>query len=418
MKMGNKVIPKLTYHGYNCLHGGMLEKIYHQVRVSNTVDRVCNSNKVSDYLERWGFETVLEKNRLMGKQDIKVWVEKVNQDDVHNWVYTGGSYGEPLRVPYSRKRAFIRTATFKYFNEACGYHLGDPFLLIRAKNKSPLLKFLRNENIFIPGDISESKISELVAYLKEKKIRVLMGYPTVMYEIALYLDQNPEEKVGLEVSSLISVSEPLESIKREFIHNIFKCTFIDRYSNEEVGLIAQQKEFGGEYIVNKFGVVTEIVDPDTLEPVKEGEKGKVVVTDICNDLIPVVRYDTGDLAVAHEYKNERLYSIKNIEGRVSEQIRSADGKPVSSLMIGPYIYKPLANEGPVYQYQFAQTGRSSYEFRIKAEPGKLNEAVLKEIEEGLQKVLGKEADIRIRFVEDIKPLPSGKRPIYKNEAGS
>jgi len=413
--MGNSVLPKILYNSFDLLNNGQVRKYYHLVREKNAGNAPFEPVEIKGFLQKWGFDPVLENNPVMDKDDIKSYTQKVNQADIHRWAYTGGSYGEPLRVPYSKRRGLIRTATFKYFNEAAGYHLGDPFFLIRAKNKSSFMKYLRNENIFIPGDISEPRIREFVHELRDKKIKVLMGYPTVMYEVALFLQQNPSEKRGLSIKSLISVSEPLEDFKRRVIHDVFGCVFVDRFSNEEVGLIAQQKEFGGDHYVNKFGVYVEVIDPETLKPVKEGEQGKVVVTDLCNELIPVIRYDTGDLATAVSYREGQLETISNIVGRVSEQIFSVAGNPVSSLMLGPYIYKPLSKQGPVYQYQFAQTSAGRYELRIKTGKDDISGDVIDEVVKGLKDVLGNEAVITVVFCENIKPQPSGKRPIYKNE---
>ncbi len=41
--------------------------------------------------------------------------------------------------------------------------------------------------------------------------------------------------------------------------------------------------------------IIEILDPDTLEPVPEGETGEMVVTSLCKEGAPLLRYRTGDL---------------------------------------------------------------------------------------------------------------------------
>lgn len=409
------ILPQIMYYAFDLLNKGRLSGLYEQVKHANGAHKSFNKQEVSDFLSRWQLDTRLEQNPLMNKDDLKKHISSINPKHIHSWAYTGGSYGEPLRVPYSKKRALIRTATFKYFNEIGGYSLGDPFVLIRAKSRPALVKFLRNENIFIPNDISEDRVRAFIRELKDKRIKVIVGYPTVMYELALYLHRYPEQKEGLRVKALISASEPLEDFKRQTVKDAFGCSFIDRYSNEEVGLIAQQKRFGEEYYVNKFGVIVEVVHEHTLQPVKEGEIGKVVVTDLYNELIPVVRYDTGDLAMVHKYQNGELLSIKNIAGRVTEQITAANGVPVSSLMLGPYIYKPLSKIGKVCQYQFAQTGKHHYELRLKASEGQVPDNVLQEMQQDLSVVLGAGSEIKILLVNDIKPQPSGKRPVFKNE---
>jgi len=413
--MIQKIISNLVFILYNLINRNQLFLLNKKVKDKHSSIDQSRSIEIETYCMKWDINSPFESISLMVKEDVKKWIVKVDESQIKSWAYTGGSYGEPLRVPYSRKRNLIRTATFKYFNEIAGYQLGDPFVLIRAKNKSPLLKFLRNETIFIPRDISEPRMESFLRELKRKQIKVLMGYPTVIYELALFLQQNLSKKKGLRIKSIITVSEPLEDFKRQIIHDVFQCNFVDRYSNEEVGLIAQQKEFGGEYFVNRFGVYVEVVNPASLLPVKEGEQGKVVVTDVFNDLIPVIRYDTGDLATAHKYQDGQLLSIRNIIGRVTEQIKDVSGKSVSPLMLGPFIYKPLSRQGKVFQYQFAQTGISNYELRIKAKEAELPETLKKEMIQSLQETLGIGAEVTLIHVEDIKPQPSGKRPVFKNE---
>lgn len=412
--MLKKYITKSIYSLYNFVQSGSISKKYNNLKSSLYLDKNYNED-LNKYLLRWGYKSNISENSVQSKTNLKDLAKNVDQKLIHNWAYTGGTYGEPLRVPYSKKRSHIKTATFRFYNEEAGYDLGDPFLLIRAKKRSSFLKFLRNETIFIPFDVSDVQISHLIELLIYKKIKTIIGYPTVIFDIAIYLNKHPKSKKNLKIKSIISVSEPLEQFKKEFIFKIMNCQFIDRYSNEEVGMIAQQKEFGGLHYVNKFGIYVEVIDSETLKPVEEGQQGKVVVTDFFNDLIPVVRYDTGDFATVSEYKDGQLRAITNIVGRQTEQIFSTSGNPISPLILGPYIYKPLSILGNLYQYQFAQVGTFDYELRIKGSRKNINNGLFREIKNNLISILGKKAKLSIIFLEGIKPKPSGKRPVFINE---
>ena len=413
--MGIAAVTRQLFKTYDLLHGGRMVRDYKKIRSANEERKPFEQSALRSYLARWGFDSVIENNPLMNKKDVSAWREKLDPSDIHTYAYTGGSYGEPLRVPYSKKRAMIRTATFRYSIEAGGYRLGEPFLMIRNNDKPTWLKFLRNETIFTPHDISEEMIGELCEEVARRNIRFMIGLPSVIYEMALFLDKYPEKKKDISLNAIMSISEPLEMVKRELIKNVFDCRFTDRYSNEEAGLIGQQREFGGPYYVNKFGVYVEIVDPVSLQPVGEGEKGKVVITDITNDLVPIVRYDTGDYAIAEEYVDDELNSLAEIVGRETEQIYTAKGNLIASLTLSKFIYKPLANTGKVYPFQMAQTADQSYELRLKAGKGDIEDETIGLIVKGLKSVLGEIADVTVNFVDDIKPQPSGKRPIFKNE---
>lgn len=412
--MLTRALPKIFYNLYNIVTGSHIQRHYRAIVAVHQNDKY-DSQMLESYLLNHDYKVPIIQNGIQTKETIQHYTSKVVPKYIKSWAYTGGSFGEPLRVPYSKNRNYIRTATFKFFNEIGGYSLGDSFALIRAKDKSSFIKFLRNETIVIPLDISSSKLEEIFNVLITKRVSLLMGYPTVMYEMAVFLNNRKDLKDKLRIKSLISVSEMLEDNKRSFIKEVFNCSFIDRYSNEEVGLIAQQKEFGGPYYVNKYGVYVEVVDPISYQPVKEGEQGKVVVTDIYNDLVPFVRYDTGDLAVAGTYVEGHLHTIDKILGRVSEKIFDCKGNPISSLALGPLIYKPFSREEMLLQFQFAQISFDTYELRVKNYGQVLKEALKNEIISGLLTHLGQESKITIIEVEDIKPQPSGKRPVYKNE---
>jgi phenylacetate-CoA ligase len=43
------------------------------------------------------------------------------------------------------------------------------------------------------------------------------------------------------------------------------------------------------------GYIAEIIDPETLEPVREGEIGELVLTILCREATPILRYRTRDL---------------------------------------------------------------------------------------------------------------------------
>ncbi|MEL6972428.1 MAG: hypothetical protein AAFO02_19835 [Bacteroidota bacterium] len=422
--MLRKAITRTLFTGFDLLQGGGLSRYYQQVsyfnasKAGNKSDDYVIHEPLKAYLQNWGFGNILECLPLMTKQDVISWTEKVAPQDIYSWAYTGGSYGEPLRVPYSKQRNLVRTATFKFFNEQAGYHIGDSFALIRAKDKSALLKFLRNETIIIPHNAFWRNIVQIHRQLVRNKVKVLIGYPSVLYELATFYRVNPLLLAELSVESMISASEMLEDEKRQQIFEVFQCPFVDRYSNEEVGLIAQQRQFGGEYFVNRFGVVVEVLDPDTLQATSVGEVGRVVVSDYLNDLVPMIRYDTGDLAVVSEYDQFGLKSISKIIGRVAETLYDTSGNPISSLALGPCIYKPFSRAAYSYQFQLAQVADKAYELRIKAGEVDVKLSVLDEIKSALGNILGETMQLAISFVADIPAQPSGKRPVYKNEMTS
>lgn len=400
----------LGFKLYGFLRGSQINSCYQSIREYNNKLSLIEKDQVSKYLLSHGYMADLKSAPITGKQELTSKLAGIDPSKIKSYIYTGGSYGEPFKLPYSKEREMVRTATFRYFNEIAGYQLGDPYLLIAAKPRPYWSQFLRNEYRFVPRQLTPEKIAEVIELICKKKIPVIIGFSSVIADLAVYLAKH---QLKTSVRAIIFTSEPVDETKAKFIREVFNCSVTDRYSNEEVGLIAQQRTYGGVYYTNRYNILVEILD-ENLNPVKVGEMGRVVVTDLRADLIPLVRYDTGDLAVAHEYQDGQLLSLKCVAGRVAERIYTPEGQPVAPLAFGPLIHKPMTTAECYNQFQFAQTGVGSYELRIK-DGDTLPEGVLQVILSNLGQVLGNTATVTVKSVADIPPLKSGKRPIYVNE---
>ncbi len=67
------------------------------------------------------------------------------------------------------------------------------------------------------------------------------------------------------------------------------------YGGAEVPFIAAQAEDGSEGMHVNPDLIVEVVDPETYEPVDEGEPGVIVATDLRRVAYPMIRYFTGDI---------------------------------------------------------------------------------------------------------------------------
>lgn len=72
---------------------------------------------------------------------------------------------------------------------------------------------------------------------------------------------------------------------------------VDSFSLSEVLPVA--RTFPGGKGVHVFDELlhVEVIDPETLQPVADGERGELVITHLCKEAQPLVRYRTGDLTV-------------------------------------------------------------------------------------------------------------------------
>ncbi len=409
-----KYILKILLYLYNIIFtkGKLLDYYKEAFSINeNIIQPECN--KVQKYLLSWGYNENITSIPLMNKSDIRTFASKVSSAKAYKYNFTGGSTGEPLKIPVSKRRSWIRTAITLYCNSISGYAVGEPYLAIRSKAKPYLLQWLRNEFVFVPEDLSESNLNKVVNRIINKKIGIIIGYPSVIHSIAQFIEKH-HMKEKIDIRLVISSAEPLEKHVCVFIRNTFDCAIIDRYGNEENGIIAFQKKPNSDLCVNRFNLYVEVLDPNTLEPAKEGEKGKVVVTDIYSDLFPMIRYDTGDFAVASEYKDGRITKIRKISGRTIDTFYTTTNMPLNPACLLPSIRLPLTALNELVQFQFVQQSSNEFVLHLKTGSGVLHNDVSNKLKRNLKKYLGDDAIIEIRMSYQIPALLSLKRPLFKN----
>lgn len=399
---------------YSFFSGNSLNQFYKTIKLKNDGMLPYSENDITVYLNKWNFHAKLEDNPLMEKKDIIDWCNKLEAyPKAHTFSFTGGSMGNPLKIPLSKKRFLFKAASIKYYFDLTGYRIGDPYMMVKAKPRNRFLSIIRNETIFLPRDISSDNLAHISNVIEKKRIKYCVGYTSFFHELALFLVNAGRKLSG--VKCIVCASEALHPHQFADISRAFDCMILSRYSNEEVGIIAHQRETNGAYLVDRAGVVVEVLNPDTLQACKPGEEGNVIITDLHADLFSLIRYNTGDRAVVGEYRDGQLYSLQKIIGREAEKLYNTSGNPISSLSIGPGIYKPLSQNQRTVTFQFAQLQKSLYELRFKGVSNQISDSETQEIKENLFEILGRDAVVDIVYVDDLKKRKSGKTPVYINE---
>src|SRR5262249_56212786 len=103
------------------------------------------------------------------------------------------------------------------------------------------------------------------------------------------------EGTGIRQRGIITTAMVLHGFQRRLIEEVFGCPVTNRYGCEEVSLIACECERHDGLHVNAEGVYVEVLVEG--RPARPGEAGSVVVTDLTNRAMPLLRSPVGHLAV-------------------------------------------------------------------------------------------------------------------------
>lgn len=323
---------------------------------------------------------------------------------------TSGSTGTPFTVLHDMDKKRRRMAAVRYFGEVVGHDMGNMFFYLKVWNeknrKGKLTQIIENIITVDVFKIDDQFTGEFLKRIKNTKSRKsILAYSSSLDLFVKYLDRKPMDMKNAGVVSIIAMAESLEEQTKLGLIKHFGCPVVSRYANIENGILAQQTpEFNNDFMLNLASYHIELLDMDEDIPAKEGETGRIVVTDLFNKAMPMIRYDTGDLGVLGktEKDGKTHYVLKKMEGRRMDVIFNTKGDAISSYVIPVSMW----NYTELVQYQFVQLGPKEYEFRLNAKGEFKREQELIQEYKGY---LGKDADISVIYVEEIPLLSSGKR---------
>ena len=126
-------------------------------------------------------------------------------------------------------------------------------------------------------------------------VHAIPSYAARIYEVMEELGIDPRRDTKLK--TLIIGAEPHSEEQRRRIEEMLGVKAYNSFGMSEMcgpGVAFECTEQNGLHIWEDYYIV-EIVDPETLEPVAEGEVGELVLTTINREAMPLLRYRTRDL---------------------------------------------------------------------------------------------------------------------------
>ncbi|MCB9018159.1 MAG: phenylacetate--CoA ligase [Prevotellaceae bacterium] len=126
-------------------------------------------------------------------------------------------------------------------------------------------------------------------------VHAIPSYATRLAEVFMEMGIDPRKDTKLK--TMFIGAEPHSEEQRKRIEQLFGVKAYNSFGMSEMngpGVAFECKEQNGLHIWEDY-VIVEIVNPVTLEPVKDGEIGEMVLTTINREAMPLFRYRTRDL---------------------------------------------------------------------------------------------------------------------------
>jgi phenylacetate-CoA ligase len=375
--------------------------------------------KVQSFAELASYP-ILEKRDIQQHATEMIADDQTRQELIRD--QTGGSTGSPIAYYYSRERKTSRSAATRRHNRWAAFEVGDKYALVWGASRDIPQKSLKNRLrnavldrslVLDTSHITEAKMLAFNAALKKFRPRVLVAYARSITFLAKFLQSINE--TPYQPNSIITSAEVLESADRTLVENVFGCPVFNRYGCREFSVVASEcLEHHGMHIMSE-GLYLETVHGNRLT--QPGEIGELLVTDLLNDAMPMIRYRIGDMAALDNRPcacGRGLPLLQKVAGRVTDFIVGADGRFVSGVFLATYV---VARRPSLRQVQLRQEKAGEILYKILRRNG---DAFAKQDSDYLidetRRYVGSDTKVAFEFVDEMPPETSGKQLFCRSNA--
>ncbi|KAB1190064.1 AMP-binding protein [Haloferax sp. MBLA0076] len=199
------------------------------------------------------------------------------QDDLDVWreVMSRGFRGVGLTSDDSLQNAY----SYGLFTGGFGFHDGATSM---------------GMTVIPTGGGNTQRQVEMLVDLDVDSICLTPSYALYLAEVAEDMGYDPAD---LSLSTILYGAEPCTEPMRREIEARFDATAVENYGLSEIigpGVAIECLEQAGMHIWEDH-FYPEVINPETGEPVADGEEGELVFTTLTKQALPVLRYRTGDL---------------------------------------------------------------------------------------------------------------------------
>ena len=357
----------------------------------------------------------LRRLPTMTKHDARANVDRICWPGVPGGAFrynTGGSSGEPLLFYYGRQRqasdAAGRIRARRWWGVDVGdrevYLWGAPIELSKTDRIKTVRDRLLNQLVLNAFEMSMANMDAYLEAVQAFHPKCIYGYAS---SVALLAAHATERRVRLRLPELrvvCTTGEPLYPHQRKLVERVFGVPAANEFGSRDIGFTAHETPHG-QILLMSESIILEVLDQNG-RPAAAGEQGEAVMTGLCSNAQPFIRYRTGDM-VRMDAESSRdgrgLHVLREVAGRTTDFVIRSDGTVMHALAV---IYVLRAIDG-IAEFKLIQ--HTTRDVEVLIVPGSSwSEAARAQITAGLSARLGGDVRVTIRLMDAIPAELSGK----------
>ncbi len=353
---------------------------------------------------------------LLSKHDLRTRAEELVSREYSratlHYHTTSGSTGHSVGVYVDDPAQQFRRACTLRSDEWTGWRLGQRTAMVwgnpeflqhgwRGRLRNALLD---RASYLDTLNMDRQALTSFVQTQRRRRPSLLMGHAHSLYLLAKFCQSLGGP--GFQPTGILSTAMVLHDWERTVIEQVFGARVTNRYGCEEVALIACECAQHDGLHVNSDGVYLELLRADGT-PAAPGEPGSVVVTDLSNRAMPLLRYQVGDVATWAQGGcacGRTLPRLARLEGREADYVIT----PAGNLVSGISLTENFATQIPgLAQMQIIQEQLDFFRLRVVRGPD-FGPASEERICHLVAERFGSDVRYQCEYVDRIAPEPSGK----------
>ncbi|MDR1250924.1 MAG: phenylacetate--CoA ligase [Treponema sp.] len=259
----------------------------------------------------WGFlsiprEEVVRLHASSGTTGIPTTIY-FSQDDIKRW--SGFVARSIYGTGCNKSDVFQNMITYGLFTGGLGFHAGGEEVGM----------------LVIPSGAGNT--TRQFKLMQDFGTTVLHATPSFLLHVETKMKEAGVKRESLALKRAFAGAEPYSEDTRRRIEGLLHIDVYNSYGLSEMngpGVAFECQCKNGLHIWED-GYIAEIINPDTLEPVKDGEVGELVLTVLCREATPILRYRTRDLT--------GFYTEPCPCGRTHRRLRRITGRSDDMLII-------------------------------------------------------------------------------------
>lgn len=348
---------------------------------------------------------------LLTKQELRSFSDSITVESSGRRFQsrTGGTTGTPLTIFKDARAVASGLAALTRGRLYAGIRPSDRGIMIKGFSTPSLRGRVRSrigKRMIVPAFQNSSNRHDrpLSRAIQSGKWSFIEGYVSDLVSLAT--------RIGIKrprIRAVFVTGEMLYEHQRELLRERFRCPVFCYYGSNEIGGLAFECTHGSLHVCDEH-VHLEVVDNNN-RPVWD-QNGRILVTDLDNYAMPLIRYEIGDegTLTREQCSCGRAHTVlASIQGRTQDYIVNQEGRRLSATFFAGY-FRDLQHIGRLQLNQLSQASvRLDYEGK-----GAGADREAQQLCSEIRTRLGSDMEVTPRHVCSVFVTDRGKTPLIRN----